>query len=132
MIDLKGVQVGDYAPDERSGWHVCKVDNPEERGFALCLRMDRGNDPPVLVGLWQVQMTVKRKCANDRALNPATTICYVIAEDEEGAIGQVADVPLGVCPDNQPTGRELIKSGEMTATAHRVPLVLRGWGTQTF
>ena len=63
---------------------------------------------------------------------PATSIYYVLAEDEDGAAQQVSDNAVGIRPVDGGEGNRLLDEGRMTAVAHRVPFHIRGWGSRTF
>lgn len=128
------------APNEEHGIHIVHVVEDESR--QLHLRMDRGKDPSMLVGLYQVVLTVERYSYTDpdkekdnrhrTKLVPATSMYYVVAESEEGAISQVSDAPIGIEPKSAIDGNQAIKEGRMTATATRIPMHVRGWGLHTF
>jgi hypothetical protein len=54
---------------------------------------------------------------------------HVIAESEEGAIAQVEKLAY---PEHRGCCLEPEQLKNLTATATRIPMYIRGWGTQTF
>ena len=120
------VIIANYAPDKTSGIHVA-----EDENYNLHLLLERGLDKPMIVGLWQVTMTMARYSKDGTKLTPATSMALVIAESENGAISQVHDIAWG-----RDTGyhdwEDAVKDGELIASAVRQPLHIRGWGTRTF
>lgn len=88
-------------------------------------------DPNKIVGLFMVTLVLKRR-RNNTELTPVTSMVMVLAESEQGAIEQARDNIMGPNPTSALDASEAMKEGRLTATAHRVPLHIRGWGTITF
>jgi hypothetical protein len=85
-------------------------------------------DQIVPFGLYMVTMTYKRK---DSRMRANTHIAYVMAPDEATAISQVSQIPMDT-EDCAISGSLALQSGEMTASAVRIPMHIRGWGLTTF
>ena len=100
------------------------------------LRVDAWNDDgkPHLVNhrddgeittmaLWQVLLNYKN----------VSYMYHVLAHDADGAIAQVANIPMGDGPDvSCIDGMEALNDGTMTGTATRIPMYIRGWSHTEF
>jgi len=97
------------------------------------LHLQRTDQPTQTVGLYLVVLTLQRhdtdSDGNQRKLHDAVSTYYVLAESEEGAISQVDDVAFGLHPHECYDARQ---RGHLTGTATRLPLHIRGWGSETF
>ena len=92
----------------------------QDNDYATTL-VNTANDELVPYGLYMVTMIY----------SPKVHIAYVLAPSEKEAIAQVDQLPMDE-GEYILEGREAIDSGEMTATAVRVPFHIRGWGLETF
>jgi len=86
----------------------------EDENYKLHLKQAEKEET---MGLWQV-ICVTQRWRGQTKLIPSTTMMYVLAEDEECAIGQVEEA----------TGDR----DNTVSTATRIPLYVRGWGLSTF
>ena len=77
--------------------------------------------------LWMVVYTY-----SDGRINPFTSIVYVLAQNEKQAIQQGEDVAVGPFRPSAVEGSMAFEDGRLTATATRVPFLVRGWGRSTF
>ena len=78
--------------------------------------------------LYMVTMTYRPKRGT---MHAKTHIAYVLAPSQAAAISQVDQIPM----DTESyilEGQKAIESGEMTASAVRIPMHIRGWGLETF
>jgi hypothetical protein len=86
-----------------------------EKGFAL-------SNSPNMAHLWQVSLQVER-ASSGAGTKTTQQIHYVIAETAKDAISQ-ASCSL--------ESWDLQRSAEVVSTAHRLPLMVRGWGHSSF
>ena len=73
------------------------------------------------MGLYLVHITCKRWSARGTQLTNCTMSVHVLAEDENGAEAQA--------------GCAVLETDELkieSTSAHKVPLMIRGWGSSTF
>lgn len=89
----------------------------------------------VEAGLYLVTLTRQIAFPDFRApdhmvkCHPAVSMYHVIAQNEKGAIAQVENLAF---PEEQCAVLSAEQRANLTATAIRLPLYLRGWSTQTF
>jgi hypothetical protein len=97
------------------------------RSITLGHRQDQSHTN---IGLWYEVILVRKRPASDGtgSKEPVTSIAFVIAPGEKQAIAQVA---RNAFPDGPIIGTEEDEKN-LTATATRIPLQIRGWGATTF
>ena len=100
-------------------WSLRVIDNDE--GKLHLAKYDDGDT--TTMSLWQVILNYKN----------VSYMFNVLAHDADGAIAQVANIPMGDGPDvSCIDGMEALKDGTMTGTATRIPLYIRGWSHTEF
>jgi hypothetical protein len=95
----------------------------ESGDHGMHIALDRANLDKA--GLYLVTLTRKRE-----GFYPAVTSCYVIAPDEKEAIEQCQ--ALAFPESNESILGNPDNKALLTASAVRIPVMIRGWGHQTF
>lgn len=102
--------------------HTSSLCMAEDETYGMHIALDRTHIDKA--GLYFVTLTRKRE-----GRYPSVTNHYVIAPDEKEAIEQCQSLAF---PESNESILSAENKAQLTASATRIPVMIRGWGHQTF